>query len=324
MFGRLVASLALVCVINFASSNASSLSNGLSPAYDPISSPKELQAVTVEESVAPAWLSYYFNQSLYHCNGYECSDDFRTNCCGTTCCDSGKDCCDSDNICVYCNDDEFTFIDDDYGWYWECGGISESTLCFYQGGITQPNGCCGDTCCYGNDYCCSHGTCVECGSETTTALAAGAIAGIVIGSVVGCVLLSVLIWWLVYRRHSAGAAYEATPTTATAVDTKADAHVQMQTMKTGTGAGAGAGASSAAAPGVPPMAPVMAGVAGLQEGQIVQGTDGQQYVMMTQPQASALGYAAGYGTTAGTPAAYSTSPQMFGVAPGAAPTSANM
>lgn len=81
----------------------------------------------------------------------------------------------------------------------------------------------------------------------------------------------------------------------------------MQTMQTG----------AVAAPAFPGAA-----VYGQQYGQIVQGPDGQQYVMMPQPGVPT--YASTTTQFGSTPVAYSTSPQMYGVMPGQPPSSAQM
>jgi hypothetical protein len=166
----------------------------------------------------------------YHCNSYgSCSygysfyddDDgyyyrycgstycgylnYQPNCCGDTCCSSGYNYCASYDTCVYSSyySDDFTgFDDDDDGNYynWICSG----SYCYYQGGYsTKPNGCCGSTCCYGDDYCCSSDgyTCENCNDISSSVVATvGAVIGGVIGGIVFlCFAIGFVVWWACYR-----------------------------------------------------------------------------------------------------------------------------
>jgi hypothetical protein len=77
-------------------------------------------------------------------------------------------------------DDDFEVFDDDRSGEWYCLESSKSCNELYSN-PNMPNGCCGATCCYGINYCCtSSGGCTQCGNKATGAKTYGIVFGLLI------------------------------------------------------------------------------------------------------------------------------------------------
>jgi hypothetical protein len=138
-----------------------------------------------------------------YCGETYCGDlNYQPTCCGddgNTCCNSDTDYCNHYGECTatefYGSYYNFKSIQDDVSYQWQCEGY----YCQSQGGIFEkPNGCCGGTCCYDEDYCCNEGFCTTCAtpsSDVTTATS------VIIGATVGgfaalCAVVAGLLYWL--------------------------------------------------------------------------------------------------------------------------------
>jgi hypothetical protein len=136
---------------------------------------------------------YYGISEVRYCSGVSCGLlDYHPNCCGSNCCPFGYDYCGPNNECL--ENEYFEPIDDDNFNQWYC----DNAYCVRQGGYETPNGCCGKTCCYYNDYCCINDYCTSCNTDDTNSTKD--IAGIVVGALfAGCACCSVFIGWLTYK-----------------------------------------------------------------------------------------------------------------------------
>jgi hypothetical protein len=143
-------------------------------------------------------------------NGLYCEDTYcgtgnnatSFSCCGSTCCPAEQQCCDSAGNCIECafvsKDDDFTAITDDQAASWVCGSTNNINCPTAYGRTDQPNGCCLESCCYGDAFCCnSIGDCVPCVTNDDSTPASSVNTTAVIAAVVGAFVFTMCSLWMV-------------------------------------------------------------------------------------------------------------------------------
>jgi hypothetical protein len=178
-----------------------------------------------------------------YCGYNYCTD--VSGCCGSNCCYYGYGCCDSYGYCTTCDyyddnsypADDFSFIYDDFYYNWQCG----YTQCYSTyGSYEKPNGCCENSCCYGDDYCCDYyGDCTLCYSDddTVVATAVGVIVGVSVGGFVLCAGIIITIVFCVIRgtRMRNGGYVKSSTVIPVAPAAQANVNgIQLQTVAYGT------------------------------------------------------------------------------------------